>query len=91
MEHLPDNSATKTAMRDGDWSESEYIDAIQVNEIRMMRADLRAIFGDQQWSPPLVESPAQRAVAEQNKQQASAWNSHVSEQMRKAQLALEGR
>lgn len=89
--HLPDDSATKTAMREGDWSEAEYMSAFTVNQLLLVRADLRGMFGGQQWSPPLVKSPQQRIADEANRQKASSWNAHVTAQMRNAQLALEGR
>lgn len=89
VEHLPDDSATKRAQRDGDWSESEYIRATEVNEIRLMRAEMRAMLGNQSSNPKLIESPSQRTESEDKRAQASNWNAHVTAQMRAAQNANE--
>jgi hypothetical protein len=62
--HLPDDSATKTAMREGDWSEAQYIDARLVNELASFRADHAAVHAKQKMRPTLLESPGQRRSAE---------------------------
>lgn len=54
IEFLPDDSATKTAERFGDWSQAEYRIARLINEIALMRYEQS---GGQK--PTLEMSPAQ--------------------------------
>lgn len=54
IEFLPDDSATKTAERFGDWSPDEYRTARLINEIALMRYEQA---GGQK--PTLEVSPAQ--------------------------------
>ena len=69
---LPDESATKTAARLGDWTEGRYLDASVVNELRLMRADLAAIFAGGGDEPDLFRSPYQeRVIAEREKARSS--------------------
>lgn len=53
VEHLPDRSAFKTALRGGDWSIDQYVAARAANELALSRADGR------DYEPELIKSPAQ--------------------------------
>lgn len=71
IRHLPDDSATKKAMREGDWTEEQYINARLVNEIAYFRADHAAIHASHKMRVEPLESPAQRAErAEQDRARA---------------------
>lgn len=70
--HLPDTSATKTAVRHGDWNDDRYLSAAAVNEIRLMRADLAGIFAGGGEEPQLFRSPAQeKAIADRERERES--------------------
>lgn len=72
IKHLPDESATKTAAREGDWSDDRYLSAATVNEIRLMRADLAGIFAGGGDEPQLFRSPAQeKAIADRERERES--------------------
>lgn len=58
LDHLPEDSAFKTAIREGDWSFEQYISVGILNEIRLLRTDQAAINGHKMDSA-LIESPAQ--------------------------------
>ncbi|MBF6060507.1 hypothetical protein IU500_06915 [Nocardia terpenica] len=56
--HLPDDSATKTAARDGDWHEDRYLLVRLINELLCYRADFVSAHGGDM-KPDLVLSPKQ--------------------------------
>jgi len=58
-EALPPDSRFQTALRDGDWSDDQYVQAAMVNEVRLLRVDQAALQG-QKMDATLLESPAQR-------------------------------
>lgn len=58
LRFLPDDSEFKKALRDGDWSHQQYLDAGLLNEIRLLRVDQAALSG-QSMDYSLLESPAQ--------------------------------
>lgn len=58
LENLPEDSAFKRAVRNGDWGFNEYLQAGLLNEIRLLRIDQAAING-QKMDADLLESPAQ--------------------------------
>jgi len=66
VEQLPDTSRTKTAMREEDWSEQEYIHARIANELMLSRADYAASQGSKM-SPNVILSPAQRQSRDEDR------------------------
>lgn len=64
IRHLPDDSATKKAMRDGDWGLTEHLAAGVWNEVKALRADLTHA----QYRPVL---PPSAAAAEEKRIAAS--------------------
>jgi hypothetical protein len=59
LQHLPHDSATQRARRDGDWSEREYLLPLLINEVKSLRADQAALAG-QRMRPTFISSPAER-------------------------------
>lgn len=55
---LPADSATKKSLRDGDWSEDQYIAARAANELMLLRADYAGANGERR-NPNLLESPSE--------------------------------
>ena len=64
-EALPDDSAYKTARRDDDWSDEQYMRAALINEVRLLRVDQVALQG-QKMEATMLESPAQRLAKEES-------------------------
>lgn len=59
LDGLPEESMFKRwAVRGGDWSEAQYLQARLVNEVALSRADGKG------YTPQLVKSPAQTAAAD---------------------------
>lgn len=67
--HLPDESETKTAVREGDWTEAQYVQARIANELMLSRADFVVAHGGKS-DPKLLLSPKQRAEEEAERQAA---------------------
>lgn len=57
---LSDDSDTKTALREGDWTEKQYITARIANELMLSRADFATAYGGHM-DPHLFKSPKQQA------------------------------
>lgn len=58
---LPDDSAFRKEWREQDWSFAQYMAAAEVNELRIMRAEL-AVFNNRDFREPiLIKSPSQGA------------------------------
>ena len=56
------NSAYARALRDGDWSEAEYISAVTANELLNLRAGYHAVHGGEPYEPTLFLSPFQKTL-----------------------------
>lgn len=80
--HLPDDSATKKAMREGDWTEGQYITARLVNELAFFRADHAAVHAQHKMRPDPIQSPAQRREREEGRRQYREVRSMLLAQMR---------
>lgn len=77
LEFLPDESATKTAERMGDWSDGEYRSARTVNELALMRYEHA---GGQK--PVLDLSPGQLFVKREKDEWRVRKHAEVSAQLR---------
>lgn len=68
VEHLPDRSAFKTALRGGDWCIDQYVAARAANEIALSRADGR------DYEPELIKSPAQEHAENERERLRREWH-----------------
>lgn len=66
---MPDEGRLKTALREGDWTEAQYIQARIANELMLSRADFIVAHGGKS-DPKLLLSPAQRIADEEELQAA---------------------
>ncbi|QIS06755.1 hypothetical protein F5X71_34590 [Nocardia brasiliensis] len=66
--HLPDESATKTGAREGDWTQERYLTTRLINEFLCYRADFASAHGGDM-RPALILSPAQLAAKAAERQQ----------------------
>jgi hypothetical protein len=80
--HLPDLSATKKAMREGDWTEDQYIAARLVNELSFFRADHAAVHAQHKMRPEPIQSPAQRKEKVDNQRRYREVRSMLLAQMK---------
>lgn len=67
--------------RDGDWSLKEYLEAAQVNEIRLLRADQAAIHAGHEMKINFIQSPSQSAEEEVLADRVRDLRSHVLKAM----------
>lgn len=79
--HLPDSLATKTAMREGDWTETQYIQARIANELAYFRADHAAVHAEHKMRVDPIESPAQRAERAEKDKAAAGVRSFLRAQL----------
>ena len=64
LEHLPEDSAFKTAYRDGDWPLQSQLATGALNELKAMRSDLYALIGKDHFPfKPILSPGAQQAMA----------------------------
>jgi hypothetical protein len=77
LEFLPEESATKTAERSGDWSSHEYRTARIVNELALMRYEHA---GGQK--PTLDLSPGEQFVKQEKDDWRARRHAEVSAQLR---------
>lgn len=70
MLHLPDDSELKTAIREGDWTADQYVQARIANELMLSRADYASAHGSTM-KPTLLLSPAQQADEDEERQAES--------------------
>jgi hypothetical protein len=66
--NLPEDSATKTAARDGDWHEDKYLAVRLINELLCYRADFISANGGE-FKPNLILSPKQIEAKRAERQQ----------------------
>lgn len=79
---LPEDSETKKAMREGDWSEQQYMTARLINELAYFRADHAAVHANHKMRVEPIESPAQRAERRKEDQQRRQIHSMLRAQLR---------
>lgn len=79
---LPDESATKKAMREGDWTEQQYMTARLINELAYFRADHAAVHANHKMRIDPIESPAQRAERAKEARQRQQIHSMLRAQLR---------
>lgn len=82
LQGLPERSALKTALRDGDWPFDLYIIVAILNELRALRADLRAMIGGEDMPYDPVLSPRQRADSDDWRRSAKSVHEDVIAQLR---------
>lgn len=68
VNQLPDKSAFGKARREGDWTEDQYIQADQNNELRRLRYQQASLVGAKMRKPDLLLSPRQRVEKDQDRQ-----------------------
>jgi hypothetical protein len=83
IDALPDDSAYLRERRDGDWSEREYMWAVLVNEIKLLRAEQAAIHAGHDMKVNMFESPLARLEQELEQERVKQLRAHVLEQMHK--------
>lgn len=79
---LPDESATKKAMREGDWTEQQYMTARLINELAYFRADHAAVHANHKMRIDPIESPAQRAERRKEAEERRQMHSMLRAQLR---------
>lgn len=60
IKHLPPESATKTAMREGDWHEDQQIRALIATQLGFLRYDHAVVNGQKMHKPEALLSPKER-------------------------------
>jgi hypothetical protein len=79
---LPDDSETKKAMREGDWTEQQYLLARLINELAYFRADHAAVHANHKMRIDPIESPAQRSQRAQETKERHQIHSMLRAQLR---------
>lgn len=78
LDGLPDESMFKTwAVRGGDWTEQQYIQARLINEVALSRADGKG------YAPHMVKSPAQTATEEMERTHRSRRHDETLKELRR--------
>lgn len=80
IDTLHDKSEFRRALRKGDWSDEEYINAGVLNELKLMRVDQASING-QDMPYQLLESPAQIAESARVAEERRAVRSDILRQL----------
>ncbi|TDH48488.1 hypothetical protein E2F47_23515 [Mycobacterium eburneum] len=81
IRYLPESSAFKTALRDGDWSLQEQLVTGALNELKAMRGDLWALIGHERLSFSPVQSPSMARAAQAKRDVLRAIHDDISDQL----------
>lgn len=77
-----EDSMLSIERRDGDWSESQYLAARQVNETMLLRADQAALHAGKRMDISLLQSPGQREEEDQLREKRDRARSDIMKQLK---------
>lgn len=78
IRYLPESSALKTAMREGDWPLQAHLTVGALNEIKAMRGDLWALIGHEHLPFTPVLSPSATRVRDRKRSISRAVHDDIS-------------